>query len=201
VHADNEHLVELIAALLVRGAAVGWVQGRLEFGPRALGSRSILATPCSTAIRDRVNRLVKDREDFRPLAPVVMADHMDNWFVVPTGTNVRHMTAAVQVRPHRRSRIEGVVHADETSRIQSLERDTQPLLWSLIDRFRRETGVPMLLNTSLNGRGMPIARSADDAMEVFRQTELDVLVVGNDVWMKDGWRDGAPSSTPTEAAG
>lgn len=181
---NDEPLVALVADLLVRGAIIGWAQGPMEFGPRALGSRSILAAPNSTEIRDRVNLVVKSREAFRPLAPVVLDEAVDDWFEVAPGTNIRHMTAAVPARSCRSAQIAGVVHIDGTARLQSLVRDDQPLLWLVIREFGRRTGVPMLLNTSLNLRGQPIARTGDDAMAVFNGSDLDALVVGHDIWLK-----------------
>jgi carbamoyltransferase len=157
---DEGALVQVVAELLARDAVVGWARGPMEFGPRALGSRSILAAPHSTEIRDRVNRVVKSRETFRPLAPVVLADVADDWFEIAPGTNVKHMTVAVPVRASRRGDVAGVVHADGTARIQSLARDDQPVLWEVLQEYQRRTGLPMLLNTSLNLRGQPIARTA-----------------------------------------
>jgi carbamoyltransferase len=185
---DNGALVNVVAGLLARDAVVGWARGPMEFGPRALGSRSILAAPHSTDIRDRVNRVLKNRETFRPLAPMVLAEAVDDWFEVPPGTNVKHMTAAVVVRAARAAKIAGVVHVDGTARIQSLAHDDQPVLWELLKERQRWTGVPVLLNTSLNLRNQPIARTGEDAMAVFERSDLDALVVGNDLWLKPQWR-------------
>ncbi len=185
---DNGALVEIVVDLLARDAVVGWARGPMEFGPRALGSRSILAAPHSTEIRDRVNRVVKSRETFRPLAPVALADAVNDWFEIPPGTNVKHMTVAVAVRESRRDQIAGVVHEDGTARIQSLARADQPVLWEVLKEYQLRTGIPMLLNTSLNLRGQPIARTGEDAMAVFERSDLDALVVGNDLWFKPPWR-------------
>jgi carbamoyltransferase len=200
---DGRALVKVVVGLLCREAVVGWARGPLEFGPRALGSRSILAAPHSTEIRDRVNLLVKSRETFRPLAPVVLAEMVDDWFEVPAGTNVKHMTVAVPIRASRRDRIAGVVHVDGTARLQSLAREDQPTLWEVLQEYWRVTGVPMLLNTSLNLRGQPIARTGEDAMAVFDGSDLDALVVGNDLWLKPRWRamlnDGSLATNVHEA--
>jgi carbamoyltransferase len=172
---------------LANGAVVGWAQGRLEFGPRALGNRSILADPRDAATRDRVNSAVKFREGFRPLAPAVLAERTQEFFDVPAGANARHMTLAVPVRPSARAAIPAVVHADGTARVQVVHREDAPGLAALLEQFDRLTGVPVLLNTSLNVKGQPMAATAADAVWTFENSAMDVLYVGDEVRLKDAW--------------
>ncbi|MGC2373876.1 MAG: carbamoyltransferase C-terminal domain-containing protein [Solirubrobacteraceae bacterium] len=182
-------LIEFVAGLLADGAIVGWAQDRMEFGPRALGNRSILAMPSSVELRDRINAIVKQREEFRPLAPAVMAEHADDWFHVPIDVNVRHMTTTVKVRAEKMALVAGIVHVDGTARIQAVHRDEHELLWSVLAAFAGKVGIPMLLNTSLNLRGEPIARTGDDALRVFRGSDLDAVVIGEDIWLSERWHD------------
>jgi len=180
--------VAAASQLLAAGAIVGWAQDRLEFGPRALGNRSILADPRSESMRDRVNSAVKFRQEFRPLAPAVLAEHADEYFEIPAGADLRHMTVAVPVRKARRHLIPAVVHLDGTARVQVVHRLSAPRFWSLLKSFHDRTGVPVLLNTSLNVRGQPIARSRADAVRVFDSSALDALVIGNNVLLRPAWR-------------
>ena len=189
VAADSEQLASVVARILAAGAVVGWARGRLEFGPRALGSRSILASPATAEMRDRVNAVIKEREAFRPLAPAVLAERVNEWFDVPSGLNVRHMTAAVQARAERRDQIAAVVHVDGTSRIQSVHQQDSADFWRLLRAFEQESGLPMLLNTSLNSHGQPIARTADDAYGVFRDFGLDAVVIEDGLWLKPTYRE------------
>jgi carbamoyltransferase len=182
-----ERAEEIAATLLHRGCLVGWAQGRLEFGPRALGNRSILADPRQRAMKDRVNSAVKFRESFRPLAPAVLAERADELFVIPPGTNMRHMTVAVPVRPGRAADIPAVVHDDGTARVQCVFRDENPRFWRIIDRFASLTGVPVLMNTSLNVKGQPTARTGDSAFYTFTSSGLDVLFVADRVYVKAPW--------------
>ncbi|MFY1683543.1 carbamoyltransferase [Micromonospora sp. WMMD730] len=174
----------VVARLLTEGRIVGWAQGRLEFGPRALGNRSILADPRDRGARDRVNAAVKFREEFRPLAPAVMAERADDWFVVPPGTNMRHMTVAVPVRPGMAERIAAVVHDDGTARVQAVHRADNPRFWRILDEFERLTGTPVLMNTSLNVKGQPTARAGAEAFRTFASSSLDVLVLGDRLYAK-----------------
>jgi carbamoyltransferase len=180
--------VQLAAALLQRGAVVGWANGRLEFGPRALGARSILADPRDAATRDRVNATVKFREPYRPLAPAVLAEHAAQWFQIPSGAETRHMTVVVPVKPDRRHLVPAITHVDGTARVQVVHRSEHPTFWSLLEAFRRRTGVPLLLNTSLNVKGQPIARTADDALRTFQGSSLDALFVNDHVVARDPWQ-------------
>jgi carbamoyltransferase len=172
------------ARLLAGGHIVGWARDRLEFGPRALGNRSILADPRRPETRDRVNAAVKFREGFRPLAPAVKAEAADRYFDIPAGANVRHMTVAVPARATRRSDIAAVVHDDGTSRVQVVLAAEHPVFWSILDHFERLTGVPVLMNTSLNVKGQPTARDAAEAYVTFDSSHLDVAFIGDVVYAK-----------------
>ncbi|MEV0561448.1 carbamoyltransferase C-terminal domain-containing protein [Dactylosporangium sp. NPDC050588] len=175
------------ARLISSGAVVGWAQGRLEFGPRALGNRSILADPRDPAMRTKVNATVKFREDFRPLAPAVLASHAANYFDIPAGADVRHMTVAVPVHVPKRATIPAVVHTDGTARLQAVDHATNPTFAALIEEFFRITGVPVVLNTSLNVKGQPMARDAREALWTFEHSALDALFVGAAVLLRPPW--------------
>jgi carbamoyltransferase len=164
------------AALLSAGHALGWFQGRLELGPRALGNRSILADPRDPAVPRLLNRLVKEREDFRPFAPAVLEELALEWFEL-AGTSP-FMQFTVRVRPDKRSRIPAVVHVDGTARVQTVGPQDNPPFRRLIEQFAQRTGIPCVLNTSLNSRGQPIACSPEDALECLGRTGLRYLIIG-----------------------
>jgi carbamoyltransferase len=170
-------LMHDVAALLADGAVIGWVQGRAEFGPRALGNRSILADPRPAAHRAKINALVKSREDYRPFAPAVLEEYAHEWFEMPDGACADFMTLTVFVRSAMRDRLAAVTHIDGTARVQTVSRRTNERFWRLIDAFRALTGVPVLLNTSFNHSIEPIVDSVDDAMTCFLTTGLTHLVV------------------------
>jgi carbamoyltransferase len=164
------------ACLLARGKIIGWVQGRMEFGPRALGNRSILADPRDPEMTAKVNNAVKFREWWRPFAPSILAEAA--WEYIESATDSPFMILAAQVRPDKRSVIPAVTHADGSARPQTVERDVNPLYWGLIHEFGRLTGVPVVMNTSFNLRGEPIVATATDAIRTFYSSGLDALVIG-----------------------
>jgi carbamoyltransferase len=164
-----------IAAHLAQDRIVGWFQGRMEFGPRALGARSILASPLHASMQARLNEL-KDREDFRPVAPAVLEEAASDWF--ENCTRSPFMLFVHRVPPARRKRIPAACHADGTARVQTVSRDANPLYHALIDQFARRTGVPVVINTSFNTRGKPIVCTPRDALECFFTSPLDVLAIG-----------------------
>ena len=178
--------VALAADVLSKGAIVGWCRGALEFGPRALGNRSILADPRNAETRDRVNRVVKFRQDFRPLAPAVLESEASTWFQLPSGGDLRTMTVTVPVKPSKVSQIPAVTHVDGTARVQVVGDDLQPFA-DLLRAFEELTQVPVLLNTSLNVKGQPMARTAIEAVATFDSSDLDVLFVGDRVIARNGW--------------
>lgn len=175
-------VAEHAAAALGRDEVVGWVQGRAEFGPRALGQRSILADPRPAANRDRLNRLIKQREGFRPFAPSVTAEAFGDWFVpLSSPANTDFMNFVHEVRHDRRSTLGAVTHVDGTARVQTVDRASNELFWLLIDAFGRVDGVPVVLNTSYNGDGEPIVDTVDEAVAGLLTLGLDLLVIGTHV--------------------
>jgi carbamoyltransferase len=179
-------LVDRVADELVRGRVVGWMEGACEFGPRALGHRSLLAAPHSSETRDRLNRRIKRREEFRPFAPVVPVESADRFFDLPPGGArlARYMAGVFPVRPEWRARLGAVTHVDGTARVQVLEREMAPRLHALLEAYGSLTGVPVLLNTSFNVAGEPIVTDALEGYMTFRRCEIDVLVAGSTVVTK-----------------
>ena len=173
------------AEVLLQDKIIGWFQGRMEFGPRALGARSILASPLKSEMQQRLNEL-KDREDFRPVAPVVPEDELADWFT-PAEANrgqAPFMLFIYDVKPEQAQKIPAVCHADLTARVQTARRDTNPRYYDLLKAFGAKTGVPVLVNTSFNVRGEPMVCSPKDALNAFFSTPLDALVIGNFLVMK-----------------
>lgn len=164
------------ARLLADGKVIGWVQGRMEYGPRALGARSILADPRRAEMKDRLNRL-KQREPFQPFAPAVPLERAGEWF--EDSRPSPFMLMVTKVRPEKRSVIPAVTHADGSARIQTVAQRAAPAFHALLEAFGNLTGVPVVLNTSLNLPGQPIACTAEDALDVFSRMPLDALVLGD----------------------
>lgn len=178
---DNGSLCEAVAAEIADGRVVGWFQGRLEFGPRALGSRSILCDPRREDMRDLINRKIKFRESFRPFAPSVLREATGEWF--EEDDDVPFMMKVFEIRPEKRNRVPAVTHEDGTGRPQTVTRDAHPLYHRLISAFEQRTGVPMVLNTSFN-ENEPIVNRPEEAVDCFLRTDMDVLVLGNRVIRK-----------------
>jgi carbamoyltransferase len=164
------------AEILARDQIIGWFQGRMEFGPRALGARSILASPINAEMQAKLND-IKEREDFRPVAPVVLEEAAGDWFV---GADVSPFMLFVHdVQPNKVDRIPAVRHVDGTARIQTINRSQNPPYYDLLRAFRDRTGVPVLVNTSFNTRGEPIVCTPRDAIESYLTSPLDALVIGS----------------------
>jgi len=170
-----DDIAEETAAVLERDRIIGWFQGRMEFGPRALGARSILASPLAADMQHRLNE-IKDREDFRPVAPVVLESEADRWFA--GADRSPFMLFVYGVMPDKADRIPAVRHADGTARVQTINREQHPLYHDLVAAFGRRTGVPVLVNTSFNTRSEPIVCTPRDAIESFWSSPLDALVIG-----------------------
>jgi carbamoyltransferase len=171
-----DRLAEETADLLAADKVIGWFQTRMEFGPRALGSRSILASPIHGEMQARLND-IKDREDFRPVAPVVLEQDAAEWFI---GAEMSpFMLFVFDVRPEKADLIPAVRHVDGTARIQTINRRQNPAYYDLIQAFKKRTGVPVLINTSFNTRGEPIVCTPRDAVESFWTSPLDALVIGS----------------------
>jgi len=178
---DDERRVDRVASALVDGKVVGWFQGRFEWGPRALGNRSILADPRRPAMKEVVNSKIKFREPYRPFAPSVLVERAEEYFDLadPHGTYpARFMLLVVKVRDGRRTAVPATTHVDGTGRVQVVVRDANPTYHRLIQRFEEATGVPVVLNTSFNLRGEPIVASPADAYSTFRRSGLDLLALG-----------------------
>lgn len=168
------------AELLADGAVIGWVQGCSEFGPRALGNRSILADPRPAENKDRINQMVKKREGYRPFAPSVMEEDAGEFFELSDGTKqFPYMIFIVTVKEDKRSLLQAVTHVDGTARIHTVARATNEPFWQLLRAFKELTGVPVLLNTSFNNYAEPIVDSIGDALNCYLTTGLDYLVIGD----------------------
>lgn len=212
-HLDNDDLFAHVAQLLAEEKVVGWFQGRMEFGPRALGGRSILGDPRSPRMQATMNVKIKFRESFRPFAPCVLAEHAHEWFGLKPGQESPYMLLVAPVNEDRRvpisdeqhalmaedpdlrqrvnvvrSTIPAVTHVDYSARVQTVDAERNPRLHRLLDEFHRRTGCPVLVNTSFNVRGEPIVCTPQDAYRCFLATDMDALVLGNVVVSKDDVR-------------
>jgi carbamoyltransferase len=174
--ADDDALLPLVAERIAAGDVVGWFQGRMEFGPRALGHRSIVADPRRAEAKEALNARTKHRESFRPFAASILLEAADDWFLESGASPF--MMVVYETRPERRREIPAVTHVDGTCRIQTVERDVDPRYYGLIEEFGRQTGVPILLNTSFN-ENEPIVMTPAEAIDTFEKTHLDMLVLGN----------------------
>jgi carbamoyltransferase len=178
-----ESLVDEVADLLVQDKVIGWFQQRMEFGPRALGARSILASPLHASMQNQLNE-IKDREDFRPVAPVVLEEEAANWFQCERPSPF--MLFVYDVLPEKAEIIPAVRHVDGTARIQTINREQHALYYDLLKAFQARTGVPILVNTSFNTRGEPMVCTPRDAVECFWTSPLDALVIGPFLLEKGG---------------
>ena len=210
---DESELFEHVAEMLAEEKVVGFFQGRMEFGPRALGARSILGDPRSPKMQATMNIKIKFRESFRPFAPIVMAEHAPEWFGLEPGQESPYMLLVAPVREEQRvpidpeqlrtmeddpdlrrrvnvvrSTIPAVTHVDYSARLQTVDEVRNPRTYGLLRAFHRRTGCPVLVNTSFNVRGEPIVCTPEDAYRCFRATEMDVLVLGDTVLVKDEGR-------------
>jgi carbamoyltransferase len=179
---DEERLIERVADRLQSGNVVGWSQGRFEWGPRALGHRSILADPRRPDMKDIVNTKIKFREPFRPFAPSVLVERAEEFFNLPEAARhypARFMLYVVDVRSEKQSVIPAVTHVDGTGRLQTVSHDTSARYYRLINAFGKATGVPVLLNTSFNLKGEPIVNTPAEAFNTFSRSGMDVLVLGD----------------------
>lgn len=170
---------EAVARLIAQGKLVGWFQGAMEFGQRALGNRSILADPRDPDIKTRINSAVKFREDFRPFAPAVLAECAADWFNVPDGVTVPFMERVFPVKEAIRAKIPAVVHVDGSCRLQMVTSEANPRFHRLISSFRDLTAVPIVVNTSFNLNGEPIVCSPTDAVRTFYSCGLEALAIGD----------------------
>jgi carbamoyltransferase len=179
---DDDELFPFVARKIADGEVIGWFQGRMEFGPRALGQRSIVADPRRDDMKDILNARIKHREPFRPFAPSVLADQVGEWFEQDYPSPF--MVLVYKTRAEKRELIPAVNHVDDTGRVQAVEPDVLPRYWRLISEFDKLTGVPILLNTSFN-ENEPIVMTPAQAIETFQKTRMDMLVLGNYVARRD----------------
>lgn len=180
----TDNLMDEMAQAIADGQVVGWYQGRMEWGPRALGNRSILADPRRDDMKDIVNHAVKLREGFRPFAPACLAERVSEWFDLTGLPDSPYMLFVVPVRAEQRSRIPAVTHVDGSARVQTVSMEENPRFHSLISAFERKTGVPVVLNTSFNVKGEPIVNTPADAIRCFLGTQIDLLVLHDTVIQK-----------------
>ena len=203
IRLSEEDLIEEVASALATEKAVGWMQGRMEFGPRALGARSIIADPRSPLMQKQLNLKVKYRESFRPFAPSVLRDDVNDWFEHDSDSPYMLFVADVQKDKHRtmtsdeeelfgidklnvpRSSVPAITHIDYSARIQTVHEDTNSKYHAVISKFKEKTGCPLVVNTSFNVRGEPIICSPEDAFKCFMGTDLDILAVGNYLLLKE----------------
>jgi carbamoyltransferase len=171
-----QDVAKAAAQMLSEGKILGWFQGRMEFGPRALGSRSIIADPRDPDMNGKVNNAVKFREWWRPFAPSMLSEAADQY--IESATDSPFMILTAQVRPEKRQVIPSVTHVDGSARPQTVERDVNPLYWQLIYEFGQRTGVPVIMNTSFNLRGEPIVCTPTDAIRTFFSSGMDALAIG-----------------------
>lgn len=187
VHAEHKSfpsIARATARFIAQGKVVAWFQGRSEIGPRALGNRSILADPRNPQMRDNINKNVKHREWYRPVAPAVLEEDASLYFHLDRA--LPFMVFAVQARAEKVREIPSVVHVDGSARVQTVNEKQNPRFYRLIREFKLLTGVPVLINTSFNGRGEPIVESPTDALLAFRRMNLDALVLGDYLIFRKG---------------
>lgn len=178
----GDEIAPTAGRLIADGNVVGWFQGRMEFGPRALGARSILANPTDPAMKDKLNEKIKHREQFRPFAPSVLKEAASTYFDFDGRSTTREspfMLLVARVRPDKQHLVPAITHADSTARVQTVSREQNPLYYDVIEAFGKLTGVPVLINTSFNVRGEPIVCTPAEAFNSFSHTDMDYLIMGN----------------------
>jgi carbamoyltransferase len=203
--ASDDHLCDEVAALMAQEKVIGWFQGRMEFGPRALGARSIIGDARSESMQSVMNLKIKFRESFRPFAPCVLKEYVDQYFEMRPGEESPYMLMVAPVREqHRtpvgpehekafgidklkfnRSVIPAITHVDYSARVQTVDKQRNPLLHKLMTRFHEKTGCPVIINTSFNVRSEPIVCTPEDAYRCFMMTDIDVLVLGRQIIRKE----------------
>jgi carbamoyltransferase len=181
----HNDIIEVVSGLLAKGEIVAWFQGAMEYGPRALGNRSILANPSVKGISDRINTIIKFREKWRPFCPSILKEYAKE--IIGTDHPSPYMTLCFEVSPKWRDRIKEVVHVDNTARPQVVDEELNPKFYNLLKSFHKKTGLPVLINTSLNRRGEPMICSPDDAINMFYGSGLEYMALG-DYLIKKQWR-------------
>lgn len=178
---SQKELIDQVSDILNKKAVVGWFSGKSEFGPRALGNRSIIASPAFSDMQKHLNLKIKKREGFRPFAPIVMEEHAQNWFNMPKQSKTMLFTYQC-LQP---AKIPSCVHIDGSSRVQTMNRNDNEKFYSLLEEFYQKSGIPLLINTSFNVRGEPIVNSPIDAIQCFFNTDMDALVLENYLLLKE----------------
>ena len=198
---EDDQLNEICAKLISEGKAVGWFQGKMEYGPRALGNRSIIADPRSDTMQKNLNLKIKFRESFRPFAPSVLEDKSKEYFKINRSSPYMLITSKIadnlkteindknlkglNMIDQKRSKIQAVTHVDYSARVQTVSKKFNKKFYDLISRFNKITGYPILINTSFNIRGEPIVCNPEDAFKCFMGTNLDVLIIENFILLKE----------------
>ena len=177
---DDTTLLQKTARLISDGNVVGWYQGKMEWGPRALGNRSILADPRRADMKDILNAKIKHRESFRPFAPSILEEYASDYFDIDRSSPYMSMVVPVK-RPQD---IPAVTHVDGTGRLQTVSKDTNPLYYDLIDEFYKITRIPVIINTSMNVMGEPIVNTPEQAYQMIVKTDMDYIVMGNNLVRK-----------------
>jgi carbamoyltransferase len=176
----DDLLLDKVVDAMCDGKVIGWFQGRMEFGARALGCRSLIADPRRTDMRDIINLKIKFREKFRPFAPSILEETVSDWFEINEPSP--YMEKVFKIRAERRAEIPAVTHVDGSGRLQSVNRETNPRYYDLIQRFYKKTGVPIILNTSLN-ENEPIVHTPEQAIDCYLRTKMDIIVCEN-IWIE-----------------
>jgi carbamoyltransferase len=176
----DQALFDRVVDALCEGKVIGWFQGRMEFGARALGSRSLVADPRRADMRDIINLKIKYREKFRPFAPSILAEAVADWFEIDEASPF--MEKVLPIRKEKQALIPAVTHVDGSGRLQTVTRETNPRYYDLISVFNRKTGVPLVLNTSLN-ENEPIVHTPEQAIDCFVRTSMDAIVLEN-LWVE-----------------
>ncbi len=182
---DDKAIAGEVSDLIAQGKVIGWFQGRIEFGPRALGARSIIGDARNADMRSRMNLKIKYRESFRPFAPTVLREKANEWFDLDKESPYMLLVALVK-KENKHSAIPAVTHVDYTARVQTVSREDNPLYYELINQFYQKTGCPVVINTSFNVRGEPLVLTPQDAFKCFMRTEMDYLVMGSFLLDKSG---------------
>ena len=170
---------KVIAKKISEGKIIGWFQGKMEFGQRALGNRSILGDPRILKNRDKINQIIKFRESFRPFAPAILSEKKEDFFVIRKNETVNFMEKVFLIKKKMHNKIPAVTHIDGSGRLQTVEKTTNPKFYYLIKDFFKITSVPILINTSFNLNGEPIVCTPQDAIRTFNTSGLDMLVIGD----------------------
>lgn len=174
---ENKAIESVAAELLFRDKIVGWFQGRMETGPRALGARSILANPAKAVTKDYINTHVKNRENWRPFAPSILYEAKDEYLI--KAKESPFMALSFEVSEETKAKIPAVIHIDNTTRAHLVKKEINPRYWLLIDEFRKISGIPAVLNTSFNISGEPIVCTPEDALRTFYASGMDYLAIGD----------------------